>query len=94
MSKLNYKETKGLVMRWLARSAPTFARLGLLSVSGGGFLCQRKSKGYTDMMKRIDLKFYETANLLAVGTLPLPPFSGEVDSLLGDISNNRKIFSR
>jgi len=35
VSKLNYKETKGLVRRRIARSAPTLAKLGLLSGSGG-----------------------------------------------------------
>lgn len=46
------------------------------------------------MMKRTDLKFYEAASLLAVGTMPLPPSSGEADGLLGDTSSNRKMISR
>jgi hypothetical protein len=50
MSKLNYKGTKSLVMRWLARSAPTLARLGLLSGSGGG--SELEPKGPTDNMKK------------------------------------------
>ena len=37
-------------MRWLARSAPTLARLGLLSEPGGGTL--KGPKGLTDNMKR------------------------------------------
>jgi hypothetical protein len=59
MSKLSYKGTKDLVMRWKARITPNLASLGLLSVSGGGF----KPKGHTDNMKRTDLMLYEAASL-------------------------------
>jgi hypothetical protein len=60
MSKLNYKETKSLAMRWLALSTPTLAILGLLSGFGGGLYKTKRIHRYHE---ENHLKFYETASL-------------------------------